>query len=84
MGLGLIDGIKKIFRKNQPRIATSDIVGYDTSLVYIPKYKDLAEKEKKIVDRYILEIGTTKLENIIGRPAIKAINNEVYPTLRFI
>ena len=72
MGLGLIDGIKKIFRKNQPRIATSDIVGYDTSLVYIPKYKDLAEKEKKIVDRYILEIGITKLENIIG------YGNEVY------
>lgn len=70
--MGLIKSIKEIFRKKQPRIASTDIVGYDTSFIYIPKYKDLTDDEKKIVDRYVSETDTTKFENIIG------YGNEVY------
>lgn len=66
--MNLIERIKKFIMRNsnkKPRISSTDIVGYDTSLVYIPKYRDLTEEEKKQVDNYIQETDTTKIENVI-------------------
>lgn len=64
----LIERIKKLIGikpKEQPKILSRDIVGYDTSLIYIPQYKELTEEEKAQVDRYIKETDTTKIENVI-------------------
>lgn len=64
----LIERIKTLIgrnRKEQPKILSTDIVSYDTSLVYIPQYKELTEEEKAQVDRYIEEIDATKIENVI-------------------
>ncbi|MBO5413702.1 MAG: leucine-rich repeat protein [Clostridia bacterium] len=64
----LIERIKNLIigkKKEQPKISSTDIVGYDTSLVYIPKYKELTEEEKAQVDRYVEETDTTKIENVI-------------------
>lgn len=55
-------GIKQ---KEKPKISSTDVVGYDTSLVYIPKYKELTEEEKAQVDKYVKETDTTKIENVI-------------------
>jgi len=66
--MNLIEKIKNFIIRNsnkKPRISSTDIVGYDTNLVYIPKYKDLTDEEKKQVDKYIQETDTTKMENVI-------------------
>lgn len=64
--MGVFTWLKELFfRKEQPKIASSEIIGYDTSLVYIPKYKDLSEEERKQVDKYIKQTNISKLEDII-------------------
>ena len=70
--MGFIKRIKELFGKKQPRIATTDIVGYDTSFIYIPKYSELTENERNDVDRYVEETDISKFENII------AYGNAVY------
>lgn len=70
--MGLIKRIKELFRKQQPRIATTDIVGYDTSFIYIPNYSELTEEERNVVDKYVSETDITKFESII------AYGNAVY------
>lgn len=64
----LIEKIKNLIgRKHgkQPKIASTSMVGYDTSLVYIPKYTELTKEEKAEVNRYIKETDATKMENVI-------------------
>lgn len=64
--MGIFAKLKQLFFKSeQPKIASSEIIGYDTSLVYIPKYKELSEEEKKQVDKYIKQTNITKLEDLI-------------------
>ena len=48
-------------KNKQQRIASTDIVGYDTSKVVIPEYKSLNPEDKERVDQYIEE---TKIESI--------------------
>lgn len=64
----LIERIKNLIgikQKEQPKISSTDMVGYDTSLVYIPKYKELTEEEKAQVDRYVRETDTAQIDNVI-------------------
>ena len=64
--MGLLAKFLQLFNKNeQPKIAETSIVGFDTSLVYIPKYKSLSEVEKKKVDKIIKESDISSLEDII-------------------
>lgn len=63
--MSLFDIIKKLIRWKQPKLETSDIVSYDTSFIYIPKYSELSKEEKKVVDTYVAQIDVTKIENII-------------------
>lgn len=64
--MGLIQKIKQLVNRKTPRLETSYIVGYHTSLVYIPEYSKLLENEKNVVDNYISEIDMEKLENVIS------------------
>lgn len=48
--------IKKLNKINEQRAETR-LVGYDTSLVFVPLYKELSEDAKKIVENYKKEIS---------------------------
>lgn len=61
----IIDKIKELKNKNRPRIKTAEVVRYNTTLVYIPKYDELTDEERRIVDYYMTEVDLTKIENII-------------------
>lgn len=64
--MGLLDKIKQFFSRNkQSKITSSDVTPYDTSLVYIPKYKALSEEEKAQVDKYIAQTNISKIEDLI-------------------
>lgn len=64
--MGLIQIIKKLVGRKTPRLETSDIVGYHTSLVYIPKYSELSKNRKALVDSYMSATDMTKLEDVIS------------------
>ena len=65
--MGLFATIKNIFSRNNktPEIASSSILGYDTSLVHIPEFKHLTEEEQEAVNRYIQEEKLESYEDII-------------------
>lgn len=64
--MGFLDKIKQLFLRNkQPKITSSDVTPYDTSLVYIPKYKSLSDEEKEQVDKYIAQTNISKIEDLI-------------------
>ena len=63
--MGLFDRLKNLIKPKQARIGTTSIVGYDTSLVYIPEYESLSEEDKKIVDKYLEETSIQKTEDVV-------------------
>jgi len=63
--MGLFARIANLIKPKQARIGTTSIVGYDTSLVYIPEYESLSEEEKKIVDEYIEKNNIQNTEDIV-------------------
>lgn len=64
--MGLIKRIRELLKKKQPRITSTEIIGYDTSFIYIPKYTELTDTERKDVDKYVLEADIKKFESIIA------------------
>ena len=63
--MSLFERLKNLIRPKQARIGATSIVGYNTSLVYIPEYKSLSEEEKKIVDEYIEKNNIQNTEDIV-------------------
>ena len=63
--MGLFARIANLIKPKQARIGTTSIVGYDTSLVYIPEYESLSEEEKRIVDKYIEKNNIQNTEDVI-------------------
>ena len=59
--MGLIENIRSLFKKEQV-IPSTNITRYDTSSISIPKYSELSEDAKKVVDGYIEKIDLEKLE----------------------
>ena len=64
--MGLLDKLKHFFSRNpKPQITSSDVTPYDTSLVFIPKYKSLSDTEKAQVDKYITQTNISRIEDLI-------------------
>ena len=64
--MGLLSKLKTIFNKNK-QINTKDttIVPYDTSLVTLPKYKELSKEEQEEVEKYKQEIKSGDISSLI-------------------
>ena len=62
--MGLIEKIRNLFKKEQV-IPSTNITRYDTSSISIPKYLELSEEAKKVVDGYIEEIDLEKLDTLM-------------------
>ena len=55
----------KTKKREIPEIASTDIVGYDTSKVIIPEYRSLSDEEKQEVDKYVEETKIEKIDDVI-------------------
>lgn len=64
----LLEIIKNIFKRNTKEQETNqkELTIYDTSLVNLPEFKKLSEKDKKEVLEYLKEIDLNNLESLIN------------------
>lgn len=72
--MGLIDRARNIAKKIVNRIRgqkklndvpDSRLVKFDTSLIFVPKYEDLTDEEKALVEEYKKEINVTDVASLI-------------------
>lgn len=66
--MGLFNWLANLIRPKRreiPEIASTDIVGYDTSKVIIPEYKSLNPEEQQKVDRYVEETKIERIDDVI-------------------
>lgn len=64
--MGLLNTIKNFFGNKTKNVTQStNLTQYDTSLIVVPEYGKLTEKERKLVDTYIQEIDKKNLETLV-------------------
>ena len=66
--MGLLKRLANLIRGKRreiPEIASTDLVGYDTSKVIIPEYRSLSDEEKQEVDKYVEETKIEKIDDVI-------------------
>ena len=66
--MGLLKRLANLIRGKRreiPEIASTDIVGYDTSKVIIPEYRSLNPEDKDVVDKYVEETKIEKIDDVI-------------------
>ena len=66
--MGLLKRLANLIRGKRreiPEIASTDIVGYDTSKVIIPEYRSLNPEDKAAVDKYVEETKIEKIDDVI-------------------
>ena len=66
--MGLLKRLANLIRGKRreiPEIASTDLVGYDTSKVIIPEYRSLSDEEKQEVDQYVEETKIEKIDDVI-------------------
>ena len=57
--------IKKLFKKNEPRITTSDIATIDTSFIRVPKLSKLSKEEQEIVLEFYNKLVAGSDEDLV-------------------
>ena len=66
--MGLLKRLANLIRGKRreiPEIASTDLVGYDTSKVIIPEYRSLNPEDKAAVDKYVEETKIEKIDDVI-------------------
>ena len=64
--MNLLEKFKNIIKRKPQSIENTGLSKIDTSLIYIPKLKELSESDKEKVLEYIKEIDISNLESIIN------------------
>ena len=64
--MNLLEKFKIIIKRKPQSIENTGLSKIDTSLIYIPKLKELSESDKEKVLEYIKEIDISNLESIIN------------------
>lgn len=66
--MGIIDKIRNLFVRRESTkqpIQSTDVTRYDISSINVPRYSELSEEDKTIVDGFISEIDLENLDTLI-------------------